>query len=149
MSETTINGGCFCGAVRLHIFGPAHVAAHCHCTDCQKFTGSGHASGMIFATQDIRTVGETTQFRYTADSGNTITRHFCPRCGVGLYQTNDAHPETTAVPVGILDDPSLFRPMFSIYGASAQSWDRPDPALPAFARMPPPDAFAESEDPSA
>ncbi|TCS64929.1 GFA family protein [Varunaivibrio sulfuroxidans] len=136
-SEHALDGGCFCKAVRLHITGPAMFAGHCHCTDCQKFSGGGHASAIIFATNDVHVSGETASFRYAADSGNHLTRHFCPVCGVHLYHINDAHPQMTTIPAGALDEPALFRPAFSIYGASAQAWDAPDDTLPSFAHMPP------------
>jgi hypothetical protein len=37
---------------------------------------------------------------------------------------------------GSLDDPELFRPGMIVYADAAPSWDRMDPALPSYARMP-------------
>jgi len=36
-----------------------------------------------------------------------------------------------------LDDPARFRPQVVTYHGRAHGWDRVDPALPAFERMPP------------
>lgn len=143
-SKDGLDGGCFCTAVRMRITGPAIISGHCHCTDCQKFSGTGHASGMVFAASDVHVSGETSQFGYTVDSGHRLTRHFCPVCGVQVYHANDAYPETLTIPAGALDEPALFKPAFSIYAASAQTWDAPDDTLPSFAHMPPRDAIDEA-----
>ena len=38
-----IAGGCLCGKVRYSASGDPAFVGVCHCTDCQKFTGSAFA----------------------------------------------------------------------------------------------------------
>ena len=38
-----IAGGCLCGKVRYSATGEPAFVGVCHCTDCQKFTGSAFA----------------------------------------------------------------------------------------------------------
>ncbi|MEI9901575.1 MAG: GFA family protein [Hyphomicrobium sp.] len=45
-----------------------------------------------FHQQDVTFKGETRSYAVTADSGNTITRHFCPTCGSRLYIESSARP---------------------------------------------------------
>ena len=45
-------------------------------------------------------------------------------------------PEAIAVHAGSLDDPDRFRPAVVTYGIRALAWDRMDPALTTFERMP-------------
>ena len=40
MTEPSQSGGCLCGAVRFETAAPAHGATYCHCTRCQKRTGT-------------------------------------------------------------------------------------------------------------
>ena len=42
----------------------------------------------------------------------------------------------TAIRVGSLDDPSVFKPAFVVYTSRGHAWDLVDPALPSFPQMP-------------
>jgi len=73
----------------------------------------------------------------SADSGNTVTRAFCPDCGAHLYLQVSTRPDLVGIRVGSLDDPSWFRPTAHIFTQSAQPWDYLDPSLPAYPAYPP------------
>ena len=78
-------GGCLCGAVRYEIDGEALFMGFCHCRDCQKATGAGHAPGMSFRRRSVRISGETRTFAVIGSSGRPMPRHFCPACGSSLF----------------------------------------------------------------
>jgi hypothetical protein len=40
-----------------------------------------------------------------ADSGKTVTSHFCPDCGTTLLRTGDSFPNQHVIKSGVLDDP--------------------------------------------
>ncbi len=42
-----------------------------------------------------------------------------------------------------LDDPEVFQPKFTIYTSRSLSWDGPNPDLPAFDEMSPPQIMAD------
>ena len=42
--ETPLQGGCLCGAVRFQITAPFISAGYCHCTHCQRRTGTGSSA---------------------------------------------------------------------------------------------------------
>ena len=73
-----------------------------------------------------------------ADSGNVKTRGFCPACGAPVYLTFAAMPDLFTIHAASLDDPARYAPQVVTYAGRALAWDRTDPALPAFERMPPP-----------
>lgn len=137
MTNGTMTGGCACGAVRYEITGEPVMAGHCQCRDCQRMTGTGHASMLAVPAPAIRMTGTLKYHRSTADSGSTVARGFCPECGSFISGTSSAMPQLTTVAAASLDDPSQFRPQLVVYTCSAQPWDRMDPALPQFERMPP------------
>jgi hypothetical protein len=43
-SDFRLTGGCGCGAVRFAIDVPLATALYCHCTRCQRRTGTGSAA---------------------------------------------------------------------------------------------------------
>jgi hypothetical protein len=49
----------------------------------------------------------------------------------------------TTISAGSLDDPSVFRPGFVVYTSRGHAWDRVDPALPSFPKIPPMPGDAE------
>lgn len=131
-----LEGGCLCGAVRYQIEGKPVVVAHCHCADCQKGSGAGHATGAMFPVEQMRLTGATTEFRLRAESGNVVTRAFCPICGSPISGRNSGMPGHLTIPLGTLDDPGALSPQVIIFARNRPGWDVMDAALPAFEAQP-------------
>lgn len=131
----SITGGCLCEKVRYSCSEEAG-GGHCHCLDCQKASGTGHCSHMIVPEAGFTVTGEVKFFDKPADSGNMVSRGFCPACGSAIYSTNAGMPGLIFVRASSLDDPEHFKPQMRVYTDRAASWDLMDPSLPGFARMP-------------
>ncbi|MEZ5652912.1 MAG: GFA family protein [Burkholderiaceae bacterium] len=136
MSEPR-TGGCLCGAVRYRCTSDPAITGHCHCEDCRRTSGTGHGTHAAFAADAFEIEGETRGYARSADSGNLVTRHFCPTCGSAIYSTNDAMAGLVFVRASSLDDPNRVDPQMVVYASRAPRWDLVDPALPSFAEMPP------------
>ena len=90
---TPMTGGCLCGAVRYESTGEPGFALLCHCRDCQRQSGSAFAAGWRVPAAGFRvTQGEPKLYVRAADSGNQITRAFCPDCGTMLFLRVSARP---------------------------------------------------------
>lgn len=137
MSEFTATGQCLCGKVTYSIKGEPVRMGQCHCKDCQRASGAGHASIAFFMEDQMEVNGETKSFGVTADSGNTNTRHFCPECGSRLFGTNSARAGVRGVMLGSVDDNSWFEPHMVVYCKDRQSWDVTSTEVPNFDMMPP------------
>lgn len=135
--DVKISGGCQCGAVRYECGEGPIAAGHCQCTNCQKFTGTGHASNMMLPKDAFSVSGQVTRYEYTADSGNTMTRFFCTTCGSPVYGTGSGNPAAVMIRAGGLDDASIFEANFALFSDSALSWDHIDPSIKSFPGMPP------------
>lgn len=109
----------------------------CHCGQCRKLSGTGHASQAFFRKQDLSIDGEPARFTFAADSGNTKTYHFCRVCGSRLHGTNSGRPGILIVPVGCFDDSRWFAPDTVAYTACRETWDVTTEAVPNFESMPP------------
>jgi hypothetical protein len=137
-------GGCTCGAIRYEINVEPIMAGHCQCRDCQRMTGTGHASCIAFPADVVRLTGVPTFHAVKADSGNMSSRGFCAKCGCFVLAKGEAMPNMLIVTAGSLDDPSRFVPQLIVYTSRGQTWDKVDPTLMSFARMPPPAGMPES-----
>ncbi len=138
MSEQSFaTGRCLCGAVSYSITAEPMAAGQCHCKDCQRASGTGHMSLAFFKTDDVNIIGETASYAVTADSGNTNTRHFCPKCGGRLFGENSARPGMIAVAVGSIDDNEWFKTQRVVYVKDRPQWDSTPVDIPNFDMMPP------------
>ena len=136
MSEA-YTGGCACGAIRYEIAGEPIFCNDCQCRDCQRESGTGHGSHLSFVRSGVTLTGEASYWDMTADSGHVKTRAFCPTCGAPVYMTFAAMPDVFTIRAASLDDPGRYRPQVVTYASRGYSWDRLDPDLPKFERMPP------------
>jgi hypothetical protein len=98
---------------------------------------------MIVPESAISVSGEIKFYDAPADSGNVVSRGFCPNCGSAVYSTNSGMPGMVFVRASSLDDPNVFKPQMVVYTDRAASWDYVDPSLPSFAAMPSPEEMPE------
>jgi len=136
MSEA-YTGGCACGAIRYEIPTEPVMTNDCQCRDCQHESGTGHGSHLTFARTLVTLTGEAQHWDMVGDSGNVKTRGFCPNCGSPVYLVFAAMPDLFSVRAASLDDPARYQPQMVTYGVRGHAWDRVDPALPKFEKMPP------------
>jgi len=113
------------------------MAGHCHCEDCRRTSGSGHSSHLAVPTASVVLSGAVTAYLRPADSGNAVTRAFCPTCGAPVYSKNPAMPDLIFLRASSLDDLEVFKPQMHVFAGRAASWDAPGAGLAAFERMPP------------
>lgn len=134
---TDLTGGCLCGAVRYTVSASPLIARICWCRTCQKISANGTANA-IFPAASIEATGPLACFASRADSGNEISRYFCPTCGCHLFGASSATPQFRVVRLGTLDDPNAVKPQMNIWTSSAPEWACLDSALKAEPRQPPP-----------
>ena len=130
-------GGCACGAIRYAITAAPIAMNDCQCRQCQRESGTGHASHLTFASDTAVVEGEATRWDMVGDGGTRKSRAFCPTCGAPVYMTFPDMPELFVVRAGSLDDPSRYQPQVLIWNTAGHAWDQIDPALQRFEKMPP------------
>ncbi len=130
-------GRCACGAVHYEIAAEPVRGFQCQCRDCQRDTGAGHASVMVFPRAAMSLTGEVTETLRTADSGDDKRKGFCTSCGSPLYNKPVTKPDWIGIYVGTLDDPSSFKPQMVMFASRGHAWDHLDPALPKLPAMRP------------
>ena len=135
MTERT--GRCLCGAVSFTLSAEPLVTRVCWCRDCQLLAANGTVNLMVPA-EALSVSGALSEYTRQADSGNEVTRQFCPQCGTHLFAKVSARPQFRVVRAGNLDEPSSVKPAMNIWANSAPSWACLDPALERVAQQPTP-----------
>jgi hypothetical protein len=119
-------GGCLCGAVRYVLKGESQASAICHCTHCQKQSGSLFSYNLFYREADYEQHGDTAVFDDSGDSGQPVQRHFCARCGSPVYSKVAVLPGLVLIKAGTLDDAnSLPAPDSEIHTRHAPAWLEP------------------------
>jgi len=138
----SFEGGCLCGAVRYRASADPIACGHCHCNDCRRSSGTGHCSHLALPQAAFAVTGDVKFFDKPADSGNVVSRGFCPSCGAAIYSRNAGMAGMVFIRASSLDDPEVFRPQMVVYGKRAPSWDHMDDTLPCFEGAPSPEDMA-------
>jgi hypothetical protein len=122
-----LTGGCGCGAIRYEVSAMPLLVYACHCTECQRRSGSAFALNMPVATRTFRIVkGAPKAWRNAGASGTATTSWFCGDCGGRIYGERDGRPESMTIRAGTLDDTSWLRPAGHFFMRSAQPWETVD-----------------------
>lgn len=119
---TKIAGGCLCGAVRYRSDAEPKGAGVCHCTHCQKTSGSAFSVNVFVPAEGFAISGRLTSYTDTADSGRTLQRRFCGTCGSSIMSETAAFPGMVILKAGSLDDRSWVKPVAHVWASSKQDW---------------------------
>ncbi|MEX0299601.1 MAG: GFA family protein [Kordiimonas sp.] len=105
-------GGCLCGAARYEIDVSRHETGNCHCSLCQKHTGSAYLTVTCVPIDDFKWLSKP-EGRY-ASSEHAI-RRFCTQCGTPITWESSDYPDIANVGIGTLDDCSGLTISHEIY----------------------------------
>ena len=130
--ELPITGGCGCGAVRFEVSQPFLSAAYCHCTRCQRRTGSAAAATARAEPGAVRIVQGESDLRAWAPEGGR-EKVFCVRCGSALFSRAAGNDDNDGVRLGAIDGDPGIRPSSRQFVAYAATWEElPDDGLPRY-----------------
>ncbi len=119
-----IHGACHCGSIAYEAEVDPERVTICHCTDCQKLTGTAFRVSVPTLRKDfVLVTGSPTTYVKTAESGATRAQAFCSNCGSPLY-THAAvdDPETYGLRVGCIAERQKLAPKKQIWCRSALQW---------------------------
>ena len=117
-----LTGGCACGAVRYRLLAPPIWTHCCHCTWCQRETGSAFAINALVEFDRVEVTAGRPEPLLTPSAsgrGQTITR--CPDCRVALWSVYSG-PAILFVRAGTLDQRQSVTPDIHIYTSTKLSW---------------------------
>jgi hypothetical protein len=133
MTEPSLTGRCLCGRVRFELTEPAVSAGYCHCTRCQRRTGTASSA-------NARIDGGTLSFSEGAELVKSW-RHpdggwekcFCAECGAHLFSRNPDDHTQIGIRMSAFDGDPGVRPTTRTFTNYAASWEPiPDDGLERF-----------------
>ena len=126
-------GRCHCGAVEYDILTEQPRAALCHCADCRRHAGAPVVAWALVPNAELTITGAAQEYA-SSEHGR---RHFCGKCGTGLFYTNAViFPDATDVQTATLDNPDAIVPEAQIQVAERIDWMQRLAAIPEFERYP-------------
>ena len=132
-----LEGGCSCGAVRYRLNREPLITHCCHCTWCQRETGSAFVINAVIETSEVALLGISPAIIDTpshSGRGQRIAR--CPHCHVAVWSHYLTAREAAAfIRVGTLDDKQAIAPDVHIFTASKAHWFELNDGKPAFAEF--------------
>lgn len=127
-----LTGGCNCGAVRFEVGEPFVSSTYCHCTRCQRRTGTGASANARTRSESFRILrGEDRIRSWKPEDG--AEKFFCADCGSALFSRNSGDAVHVGVRLGALDGDPEIRPSARQFVAYAAVWEAiPDDGLPRY-----------------
>jgi hypothetical protein len=128
----TLTGGCMCGGIRFEVTEPPVSAGWCHCTRCQRRTGTGASIQARLAPGSLNILqGEDLLRAWTPPEG--FAKVFCSECGSQLWSQSVTDPDVISVRFGAFDEDPGVRPTAHQFVAYTAAWETlPDDGLPRF-----------------
>jgi hypothetical protein len=131
VTELPLTGGCLCGAVRFELTEAPLGAGYCHCTRCQRRTGTAASIQAQVAPGSVRIVSGKELLR-AYEPADGFAKVFCSGCGSSLWSRRP-DGDVLSVRLGVFDRDPGVRPTYRQYVAYAAPWERiPDDGLERF-----------------
>jgi len=129
-----------CGGVRFEVTERPTGAVYCHCTRCQRRTGTAASASARIPPGSLRILaGEELLAAYQPPDG--YAKVFCSACGSALWSRHPERPDVLGVRLGAFDGDPGVRPSARQFTAYAAAWEPiPDDGLPRYPEQRPPDA---------
>ena len=124
-----LTGGCGCGAVRFEVTAPLVSANYCHCTRCQRRSGTAASANARAEPGSFRILSGQERLRAWRPAGG-FEKWFCGDCGSALFSRHPADPEQVSIRLGAFHEDPQIRPTMRQFVAYAAAWEEiPDDGL--------------------
>jgi hypothetical protein len=121
-----------CGGVRYEVTEPLVASGYCHCTRCQRRTGTAASVSARIAPGSLRVTSGAKLIKAYEPPGG-FHKLFCSACGSALWSRSPDDPEVIGVRLGTFDRDPGIRPSYRQYVAYAAPWEPiPDDGLERF-----------------
>jgi hypothetical protein len=121
MAEPVLTGSCGCGAVRFEVSEPLLGAVYCHCTRCQKRSGTAAAASARAVPGSVTITAGEDRLREWRPGG--LARAFCGDCGSHMFSRDPDTGDVAVVRLSAIDGDPGVRPSAHMFVAYAAEWE--------------------------
>ncbi len=127
-----LEGGCTCRAVRYRMNSKPLFVHCCHCSWCQRETGTAFALNAMIETDRTEILkGEVEVINTPSNSGKGQKIARCPKCWIAVWSNYSGAGEAVRfIRVGTLDEPGRLPPDIHIYATTKLPWVNLAPGVP-------------------
>lgn len=123
MSDPILTGGCLCGGVRFELSEPPSSAGYCHCTRCQRRTGTAASPQARIDGATLRILHGEELVRAWRPPDRGFEKLFCVDCGAHLFSRNPSDHTQVSVRMGAFDEDPGVRPSWRVFVTYAAPWE--------------------------
>jgi len=119
-----LDGHCLCGQITYQCDAEPLFTALCHCTSCQRQTGTAF-SVVVGVPRDVLAIQGDALGSFTTvgeDTGVSAARRFCTACGSPIVTLPEAPADLAIIKAGTLNDPSWLDPAIEMWVRSAHPY---------------------------
>ena len=118
-----IDGQCHCGHIRYEATIDPERVLICHCTDCQRLTGSPfRLTALCDGTAVKRTGDAPAIYVKTGGSGAKRNMYFCGGCGTPMFSSSADGAGEWGIRWGSINQRAALIPKRQIWIGSAVAW---------------------------
>lgn len=126
----SLTGGCLCGGIRFELTEPATDAGYCHCTRCQRRTGTAASAQARIDVHTLRVLQGEDLLKCWRHPDGGHEKCFCRECGAHLFSRSPENPIYVSVRMGAFDGDPGVRPGWRSFVDYAAPWEPiPDDGL--------------------
>jgi hypothetical protein len=134
----SLTGGCLCGGVRFELSEPATAAGYCHCTRCQRRTGTASSAQARIDGRTFRLVAGEALVQGWRHPDGGFEKCFCRECGAHLFSRDPRDPNHMSVRMAAFEGDPGVRPSWRAWVGNAAPWEPiPDDGLERYAEAKP------------
>lgn len=132
-------GHCRCGALRVQVTKPPLMTAVCHCTGCQRMSGSAFSTTAMIPVDGFEVIAGKPVVGGL--KGTDIHHQHCPECHSWVFTTFGPERPFVNLRAVMLEDSSWFAPFIETCTAEKLPWAETG-AVHSYEAFPPPEALA-------
>jgi len=131
-------GRCLCGGVRFELSEPAVAAGYCHCTRCQRRTGTASSAQARIDGATFRLLDGADLVQGWRHPDGGFEKCFCRTCGAHLFSRDPDGSGQMSIRMSAFDGDPGVRPSWRAFVAYAAPWEPiPDDGLERYAEARP------------
>ena len=134
MPEPATTGRCLCGGVRFALSEPPAAAGYCHCTRCQRRTGTSQSAQARIDGRTFTFLAGKDLVKAWRHPDGGFEKCFCRECGSHLFSRDPGDATQMSIRMAAFDGDPGVRPAWRTFVDYAAAWEPvPDDGLERYA----------------